>query len=167
MIKNGGFIRSKYHSTAKGSIFATEELPMKFGADAKELPKNIQMAKKIANNGYDVYVLSNPRSGKSADYIFVKNGKAYYTEGKLSTGENSLDHNFEKGSSQSERILVDITGTTDTNYISIQIKKAFNNNYNLREVMLLKGGRLIKVSSQDIDSKEFSNKFKKIWEQHK
>lgn len=167
MVKNGGFTKSEYHSTAKGSIFATEELPRKIDKSNLELSKNIQMAKKMANNGYDVYMLSNPRSGKSADFIFVKNGKAYYTEGKLSTGKNSLGHNLAKGTSQSERILVDMTGTKDTNYIAARLEEAFKSNSDLKEVMLLKGGRLIKVSSQDIDSKEFSNKFKRIWERRK
>lgn len=167
MVKNGGFIRSEYHSTSKGSIFATEELPRKIDKNNLELSKNIQMAKKMANNGYDVYMLSNPRSSKSADFIFVKNGNVYYTEGKLSTGKNSLDHNFGKGSSQSERILVDMTGTDDTNYISIQIKNAFNNNSDLKEVMLLKGGRLLSITSRIVGGKNFGQYFKKLWEQKK
>lgn len=152
---------------AKGSIFATEELPRKIDKNNLELSKNIQMAKKMANNGYDVYMLSNPQAAKSADFIFVKNGKAYYTEGKLSTGKNSLDHNFGKGSSQSERILIDMTRTNDTRYLTSQLMKAFEGNINLREVKLLKNNREISVLRQDISKDDFPKKFKKIWEQRK
>lgn len=60
-----------------------------------------------------------------------------------------------------------MTGTKDTNYIAARLEEAFKNNSDLKEVMLLKGGRLIKVSSKDIGSKGFSNKFKRIWEKNK
>lgn len=167
MIKNGEFVRSEYHSTSKGSIFATEELPKKIDSSSLELSKNIQMAKKMANNGYDVYLLSNPRSGKSADFIFSKGGKVYYTEGKLSTGKNSLGHNLAKGSSQSERILVDLTGTNDSNYITARLEEAFKNNSDLKEVMLLKGGRMIPIKELTVQRKDFKQYFKRVWEQKK
>lgn len=154
-------------ANTKGSIFATEELPRKIDKSNLELSKNIQMAKKMADNGYDVYMLSNPRSGKSADFIFVKNGKVYYTEGKLSTGKNSLGHNLTKGTSQSERILIDVTGTDDTRYLTSQLVKAFEGNINLREVKLLKNNREISVLRQDISKDDFPKKFKKVWEQRK
>lgn len=167
MIREGKFIRSEYHSTSKGSIFATEELPMKISKDDLELSKNIQMAKKMAENGYDCYLLSNPNNTKSADFIFSKDGKVYYTEGKLSTGKNSLDHNLSKAGSQSERVLIDLTQVDDTRYITSQLEKAFENNSELREVMLLKGDRLIPVKANDVINKDFASKFKKIWEQRK
>lgn len=167
IVRNGGFIRSEYHSTSKGSIFATDELPIKISKENLELTKNIQMAKKMANNGYDCYLLSNPQATKSADFIFVKNGKVYYTEGKLSTGKNSLDHNLSKGGSQSERILIDLTGTKDTNYIVAQLENTFANNDNLKEVMLLKGSRLISISSRQAERNNFNTFFRKLWETKK
>lgn len=157
-------------------IRASHRTPDQFGGNAVAygigfvsgiLDANMQMAKKMADNGYNVYLLSNPQSSKSADFIFVKGGKAYYTEGKLSTGKNSLDHNLAKGGRQSERILIDLTNTTDTNYISSQLERAFQNNSELREVMLLKGGRLMNISRQDVEAKGFDGKFKRKWEQRK
>lgn len=91
----------------------------------------------------------------------------YYTEGKLSTGKNSLGHNLAKGTSQSERILVDMTGTKDTNYIAARLEEAFKNNSDLKEVMLLKGGRLISLSGLTVQRKDFKQYFKKLWEQKK
>lgn len=164
IIKNGEFIKSKYHSTPKGSIFATEELPQRIGKENLELSKNMQMAKKMANNGYDCYLLSNPNNTKSADFIFAKDGKVFYTEGKLSTGKNSLGHNLTKGGSQSERILIDLTGTKNTNYISAQLEKAFEQNDGLKEIMLLKGSRLITISSRQVERNNFNGFFKKLWE---
>lgn len=161
MIQEGKFIRSDHYSTTKGSVFATEELPKKISKENLELSKNIQMAKKMANNGYDCYLLSNPHGTKSADFIFTKGGKVYYTEGKLSTGKNSLGHNLSKGSSQSERLLIDLTGTKDTNYVAARLEEAFMNNDNLKEVMILKGGRLMSVSRLRISKKNFKYDFKR------
>ena len=38
---------------------------------------------------------------------------------------NSLDHLFEKGSKQSSRIVVDVIGNNNTNYILGNVKDAF------------------------------------------
>lgn len=102
---------------------------------------------------------------KGADFIFAKGGKVYYTEGKLSTGKNSLGHNLSKGSSQSERLLIDLTGTKDTNYIAAQLEEVFKNNDSLKEVMILKGSRLMSVSGLRISKKNFRYDFKREWEQ--
>lgn len=125
------------------------------------------MAKKMADNGYDCYLLSNPNNTKSADFIFAKGGKVYYTEGKLVTGKGTLDRNLHDGTSQSDRFLIDIINIRDANYISSQLKIAFQENNNLKEVMILKKGRLISVKADDVANKNFSSKFKKIWEQRK
>ena len=146
---------------------STEELPKKITSENLELSKNIQMAKKVANNGFDVYLLSNPQSTKSADFIFAKAGKIYYTEGKLSTGKNSLGHNLSKGATQSDRIIIDLTGTNNTNYIASRLIEGFQQNNALKEVMLLKGGRLIVVSRRTLQSNNFERYFKNIWEQKK
>lgn len=171
IVKNPRFIRSDKHSTKNGSIFATVELPDKITTENtknnKELMNNIAMAKKMANNGYDVYLLSNPHGVKSADFILSKNGKVYYVEGKLSTGKNSLGHNLNKGGSQAQRILIDLTGTDDTNYITARLFEGFQNNPSLKEVLLLKGGRLISITAIDARNKDFSTKFKKVWEKRK
>ncbi len=167
IIQEGGFIRSGHYSTPQGSIFATEELPKKINKDNLELSKNIQMAQKMAKNGYDCYLLSNPHGIKSADFIFAKDGKVFYAEGKLSTGKSSLDHNLAKGGRQSERILIDLTGTKDTNYISSQLEKAFEENENLKEVMILKRGRLMPIDFRMVQRSDFKRYFKKLWEQKK
>ena len=97
----------------------------------------------------------------------LKKSKAYYTEGKLSTGKNSMNHNFSDCGTQSERVLIDLTNITDTNYISSQVERAFQSNNGLKEVMLLKGGRLIQTSSRMVERKNFNRYFKKLWEQQK
>lgn len=133
----------------------------------KEMPKNLTIAKKLAKNDYNVYLLSNPNTIKSADFILEKKDKLYYVEGKTLDGANSLDHLLEKGVKQSDWIVVNVVGTNDVNYISQEIKFAFEQNDNLREILLLKGSRLIPIYKKDIKSKDYKSKFRKIWNKQK
>ena len=166
ILKNNGF---KLLSQEKGggTIFTPDIKTSSALKTQKELPKNIHMARKLAQNGYDVYILSNPNNIKSADYIIAINGKVYYVEAKSSTGKSSLDHNFSKVSEQSERILVDITNLRDTTYITKEIINIFNKNSNLQEILLLKKSRLIIIKKQRATSKDFAISFKKEWEKRK
>lgn len=167
IIKNENFVLAYKYSNGKNKIYATEPIIEENIKNNPEYNKNLQMAQKMVNNGYDVYLLSNPHGNKSADFLLVKDNKVYYTEGKLSSGKNSLNHNLNKGATQSERILIDLTGTKDTNYIASQLEIAFNNNPNLKEVKILKGGREIKITSRDMERRNFKLFFKKEWERKK
>lgn len=167
IIKTNKFEKLKYHSTKNNSIYGINMGDFDKALSQKEMPKNLTIAKKLTHNGYDVYLLSNPNSIKSADFILIKNNKLYYAEGKTLDGKSSLDHLLAKGASQSDRIVVDIIGTNDVRYISQEVKFAFQQNKDLKEIILLKGSREISVVRKNLKSKDYEKKFKKIWEQKK
>lgn len=169
IINHPDFVEAKEYSARKGGgkVFAPEAITKEILDENVEYKKNLEMAQKMAKNGYNVYLLSNPNNVKSADMILEKGGKVYYTEAKLSTGKNSLNHNFEKGGKQAERVLVDMTGTDDTRYLYGEIKNAFDKNVNLKEIKLLKGSREISIPRQFVYNSSFEKRFKKIWEQRK
>lgn len=167
IIKTNKFEKLKYHSNNKGSIYGINMGDFDKALTQKEMPKNLTIAKELTHNGYDVYLLSNPNSIKSADFILIKNDKLYYAEGKTMNGVNSLDTMLSKGSSQSDRIVIDIIGTNDVRYISREVKFAFQQNKDLKEILLLKGNRVININKQDATSKGYENRFKKIWNKQK
>lgn len=103
----------------------------------------------------------------SFDFIVKKKGKLYDIEGKAFNGKNALDNSLDKGARQANRVLVDVMGNTNTNYISGNIKNAFEQNGLLSEIWLLKGSRLIKVRRLDYLQNEFIKKFRRIWENKK
>ena len=103
-IKTNKFEKLKYHSNNKGSIYGINMDDFDKALTQKEMPKNLTIAKKLTHNGYDVYLLSNPNSIKSADFILKKKDKLYYIEGKTMDGANSLDTMLNKGAKQSDRI---------------------------------------------------------------
>ena len=167
IVKTNKFEKLKYHSNNKGSIYGINLSDFDKALTQKEMPKNLTIAKKLTHNGYDVYLLSNPNSIKSADFILIKNDKLYYVEGKTMNGANSLDTMLSKGANQSDRIVVDIIGTNDADYISREVKFAFQQNKDLKEILLLKGSRLISFKRDAIKSKHFEDTFRKEWTKNK
>ena len=131
-----------------------------------EMPNNLAIAQKLVTNKFDVFLLSNPNSTKSADFILRKNNLLYYAEGKTLNGKNSLDHLIAKGCQQSNTIVIDIIGTSKINYLKKEIKKAFET-YPLQEIFLLKGGRLIKIDNLTANAKHFEDYFARHWLQQK
>jgi hypothetical protein len=82
-------------------------------------------------------------------------------------GANSLDTMLSKGTNQSDRIVVYIIGTNDADYISREVKFAFQQNKDLKEILLLKGSRLISFKRDAIKSKHFEDTFRKEWTKNK
>lgn len=128
-----------------------------------ETPNNLQIAQKFVANGYDVFLLSNPKATKSADFIICKRNCLYYVEGKTSSGGSSIEHRFEKGATQADRIAVNFIGLPQTSKITDLIQKVFFFNPNLMELFLFKGRRLITITKTDCFAKDFAKKFKKKW----
>jgi hypothetical protein len=126
---------------------------------------NLAMAKKLQNQGYTVYMTSSTTSGVSGDFILIKDDKYFYVEAKQSTGKSSLDHNFQEGAIQADKVLVDVQTVRNTNYILGEITNAFNNT-DVQEIWLLKKKRLIFVRRSDI-GKNFRLWFAKEWEKRK
>ena len=83
-----------------------------------ETPNNLQIAQKFVANGYDVFLLSNPKATKSADFIIRRRNCLYYVEGKTSSGGSSIEHRFEKGATQADRIAVNFIGLPQTSKIT-------------------------------------------------
>lgn len=162
IISYKGFKRMRYHSTKDHSIFGIgyESFDKRLGVG--EMPPNLSIAKKMLSNGYDVYLMPNPNTSTSADFILSKNGKLYYAEGKTLNGANSLDNRLK--SKQARRIIIDVIGTNDSRYIASELRIAFEQNTYLDEIILLKRSREIKVNRRMVLSKKYEEVFKKIWE---
>lgn len=158
------FAKIERYSTKEGSIYSSYADQYDKVFTKGEMPKNLDMARKLTKKGFDVYMMPNPNDTSSFDFIVKKKDKLYSIEGKAFNGKNALDNSLDKGARQANRVLVDVMGNTNTNYISGNIKRAFEQNSLLSEIWLLKGSRLIKVSRSDYLQNEFIKKFRRIWE---
>lgn len=167
IVENPEFQVLKRYSTAENAVYGLNISQYDDILLSGEMPKNLAIAQKLVINKFDVFLLTNPTSTKSADFVLRQNNKLYYVEGKTLDGKNSLDHLIEKGSEQSNRVVIDIVGTTSTNYIKTIIEKGFERYSVLQELFLLKGSRLIRINRQMSQTKTFMESFKKVWNKNK
>ena len=167
IVENPEFQVLKRYSTIENSVYGLNISQYDDILLSGEMPKNLAIAQKLVMNKFDVFLLTNPTSTKSADFVLRQNNKLYYVEGKTLDGKNSLDHLIEKGSEQSNRVVIDIVGTTSTNYIKTIIEKGFERYSVLQELFLLKGSRLIRINRQMSQTKTFMESFKKVWNKNK
>ncbi len=132
-----------------------------------ETPNNLQIAQKFVANGYDVFLLSNPKGTKSADFIIRKRNCLYYVEGKTSSGGSALSVRLNDGAKQADRIAINFIQIPSFHEIYTQIKKGFECNPNVKEYFIFKGSRLILISKKMVESKRFDINFKSLWNSNK
>ena len=128
-----------------------------------EIPNNLQIAQKFLANKFDVYLLANPRTTKSADFIIKQRNILYYVEGKTSNGGSAFAERLQEGAKQADRIAINFIGNSINKTFSREIKNAFENNEDLKYVYVFKGAKLIFIKRNEALSKTFSHKFIKLW----
>jgi hypothetical protein len=74
---------------------------------------------------------------------------------------------LEKGALQSNRICVDVIGNNNTKYVSEAVQKVFEQKFDLKEVLLFNGSKIVTVHRQHTLSKTFEHDFRKLWERAK
>ena len=132
-----------------------------------ETPNNLQIAQKFVMNGYDVFLLSNPKATKSADFIIRRRNCLYYVEGKTSTGGSALSVRLSEEAKQANRVVVNFYTYPALKDLYAEIQFAFERNSNLKELILFKGSRLISVERELCESAYFEKQFKAIWNKKK
>lgn len=132
-----------------------------------EMPNNLEIAKKFISNKFDVYLLSNPQSTKSADFIIRKNGALLYVEGKTSNGGSALLTRLIEGAKQSNRIAINFLHYPTVRTLISNIQEVFRKNFELQEVFIFKGSRLITIKRDEVYGKQFEEVFYMLWVKNK
>ncbi len=167
IVAQSEFTELQRFSTAENKIYTLYTNQYDEILKTGETPNNLQMAQKFVTNGYDVFLLSNPKATKSADFIIQKRNCLYYVEGKTSTGGSALSSRLDSGAKQADRIVVNFMGNAGINRISYYIKTTFEHNENLRCIYMFKGTRLIFIKRNDALMKKFFKTFSHLWSFHK
>ncbi|MBP5724313.1 MAG: hypothetical protein J6X18_12175 [Bacteroidales bacterium] len=162
IVAQSAFTELKRLSMAENKIFTLYTNQYDEILKTGEIPNNLQIAQKFVMNGYDVFLLSNPKATKSADFIIQKRNCLYYVEGKTSSGGSSLVHRFEKGAEQADRMAINFIGIPPTSKITDLIKTQFYNQ-KLAVLILFKGRRMIVITRKDCFAKNFEKTFKRVW----
>ena len=150
-------------SSKNGRVFGYSAEQYDFKTE-EEIPKNIHLASKIANDKYDVYLVPNVGGSVSADYILQHKNQYLYAEGKITNGRNGIANAMDNGSQQSKYIIIDVQGYMSAQEAYRQLRTGFQHNKSVIEVWLYKGGRKLIVKRDWIGNDKFLTKFRKEWD---
>jgi hypothetical protein len=78
-------------------------------------------------------------------------------------GKNSLDRSLTKAKSQADRIVLNIVGNITSRNAAETIKTFYENNPQINEIIVLKGGKEINIFKNQVSRKRFVDEFMKHW----
>ena len=98
----------------------------------------INAARKAVEHGYRVYILPNPRSCRTADFIFEKKGILGLYDLKTVHGKGSVGTQLLDSIGQTNRVILNMTTNYNARLLSSEIKAYFEANEQAVEVLILK-----------------------------
>ena len=163
IVAQPAFTELKRLSMAENKIFTLYTNQYDEILKTGEMPNNLQIAQKFVKNGFDVFLLANPRITKSADFIVRQKNKFFYVEGKNSSGGSALSVRLSEGARQSEIIAVNFSNYPKFHELLTLVKHAFEVNSALRTIILFKKARMITISCKLLKAPNGENIFFKLW----
>ena len=106
----------------------------------------INAARKAVEHGYRVYILPNPRSCRTADFIFEKKGILGLYDLKTVHGKGSVGTQLLDSIGQTNRVILNMTTNYNARLLSSEIKAYFEANEQAVEVLIFKGKKSISIS---------------------
>ena len=125
----------------------------------------INAARKAVEHGYRVYILPNPRSCRTPDFIFEKKGILGLYDLKTVHGKGSVGTQLLDSIGQTNRVLLNMTTDYNARLLSSEIKAYFEANEQAVEVLIFKGKKSISVSRWQVEAPRFNRFFRKKYEQ--
>ena len=124
----------------------------------------INAARKAVEHGYRVYILPNPKSCRTADFIFEKKGIVGLYDLKTVHGKGSVGTQLFDSIGQTNRVLLNITIDYNTRLLASDIKKYFETNPDAIEVLIFKGHKFFSVERTLTLSIQYYKLFRKRYE---
>ena len=124
----------------------------------------INAAHKAVEHGYRVYILPNPRSSRTADFIFEKKGILKLYDLKTVYGKGSVETQLLDSIGQTNRVLLNMLTDYNARLLASDIKTYFETNQDALEVLIFKGNKVLQVNRIQVQSPEFNHVFRKRYE---
>lgn len=124
----------------------------------------INAARKAVEHGYRVYILPNPRSYRTADFIFEKKGILGLYDLKTVHGKGSVGTQLLDSIGQTNRVLLNMQSDYNARLLAADIKTYFETNQDALEVLIFKGKKVLPVNRIQIQSPDFNRIFRKRYE---
>jgi hypothetical protein len=119
----------------------------------------INAARKAVEHGYRVYMLPNPRSCRTADFIFEKKGILGLYDLKTVYGKGSIGTQLLDSIGQTNRVLLNMQSDYNARFLAKDIRRYFERNSDAVEVLIMKGSRTISVKREDTLGQSYIRNF--------
>lgn len=119
----------------------------------------INAARKAVEHGYLVYILPNPRSCRTADFIFEKKGILGLYDLKTVHGKGSVGTQLLDSIGQTNRVILNMATEYNPRVLAKDIRRYFERNANAVEVLIMKGTRKISVIREDTFGRSYIRNF--------
>lgn len=127
----------------------------------------LNAAEKAVAFGNKVYILPNPGSARTPDFIFLRKGIYKDYDLKTITGRNSAGNRLMESIGQTRRVLLNMATDYNPRNLAKDIKGYFEANDDALEVLIFKGKRSISIKREFVQSAEYSKSFCYLWNKNK
>ena len=124
----------------------------------------LNAARKAVEHGYRVYRLPNPRSCRTADFIFEKKGILGLYDLKTVYGKGSVGTQLLDSIGQTNRVLLNMLTDYNARLLASDIKTYFESNRDAIEVLIFKGNKSITVKRGLACNPRFNRIFRRQYE---
>ena len=131
------------------------------GEGREDFPNLINAAQKAVKRGYTVYVLPNPDSVRTADFIFIRKGVYKLYDLKTISGKSSAENRLIGSIGQTNRVLLNITSDYNPGSLARSIKRYFENSSTALEVLVFRGRKTMSITRDLTLSPNFYQLFMK------
>lgn len=107
-------------------------------------------ARKAVSHGYTAYILPNPNSTRTADYILLRKNFAGMYDLKTITGKSSVSNRLNESVGQANRVVLNMVADYNPRILAVQIKRYFESNMDAQEILVFKGRKLMQVHREDM-----------------
>jgi hypothetical protein len=134
------------------------------GEQSDDFNNLINAARKAVEHGYRVYILPNPRSIRTADFIFEKKGILGLYDLKTVYGKGSVGTQLLDSIGQTNRVLLNMQTDYSARLLASDIKTYFEINLDAIEVLIFKGKKVLPVNRIQVQNPDFNRVFRKRYE---
>lgn len=131
------------------------------GEKGEDYSNLINAARKAVEHGYRVFILPNPKDIRTADYIFERKGVYKMFDLKTISGKSSVSNRLHESIGQTNHVLLNMTIDYDPRLLAKDIRAYFEINKQAREVLIMKGNKLLPISRQFVEGRDYIKMFMK------
>ncbi len=161
-LKGAQFIRQLKLIINSGEFYpiaGENEIFSAIGEKCDDLDNLLNAARKAVEHGYRVYILPNPKSCRTADFIFEKKGILGLYDLKTVYGKGSVGTQLLDSIGQTNRVILNMLTDYNVRLLAKDIRRYFEWNSDAIEVLIMKGSRTISVKREDTLGQSYIRNF--------